>query len=97
MTFDHETRVEGWRGAGQSEPVGSRTQYVCGAVGLVVVLAVLTASYSTVVAATSVLSLLSTTALVLGVLVAWIAVSLLLAAAVRQTLVLDPAGTEPAD
>jgi ABC-type nickel/cobalt efflux system permease component RcnA len=58
--------------------VGRRSHYACGIVSVVVVLATLGLSYSLVVAMTSAVPLLSTTAIVLLTALVWVLVWLLL-------------------
>jgi hypothetical protein len=58
--------------------LGRRSHYVCGVVSVVVVLATLGVSYSLVVAMTSTIPLLSTTAIVLLTALVWVLVWLML-------------------
>ncbi|MFC5366158.1 hypothetical protein [Salinirubrum litoreum] len=58
--------------------IGRRGHYACGVISIAVVLATLVVSYSLVVAMTSAVPLLSTTAIVLLTVVVWVLVWLLL-------------------
>jgi hypothetical protein len=74
---DNNGLVPGEGIGGWSADSGAGLHYACGLVGLIVTLAAIAATYSLLVAVTSSLSLLSTTALVILGVVAWLIVWLL--------------------